>query len=289
MLVVAITVAVAMLLAFTAVHALDAHAGVPAVPTVMGNDPGSVPSAAPRATIQAPTAIAVTPRLSPRPVPSAPVPPGGVDCRLTSCVALTFDDGPGPYTERLLDELDAGHATATFFLVGEQAQTYEAEVRRESSEGFEIGNHTWDHKDLTTLSPADATAEISRTADLIEQLTGTRPALLRPPYGAHNPAVDALVGSPEILWSVDTIDWRDRDATIVETRAVLGAKPGAIILMHDIHPTTVDAVPTIIQSLREAGYTFVTVSTLLAARTLEPGATYFDQESEGIAPPVLPE
>ena len=283
---VAVSVVAAALLGVTAVRALDAHAGVASIAPVEGDDAGTVPTSAPRATLPAPSALAVTPRLSPKPVPSAPIPPGGLDCRLTSCVALTFDDGPGPYTQRLLDELEAAHATATFFLVGEQAQSYPAAVHREFSDGFEIGNHTWDHKDLTTLSPADATAEISRTADLLESMTGTRPTLLRPPYGAHNPAVDALVGSPEILWSVDTVDWRDRDAAIVASRAVLEAKPGAIILMHDIHPTTVDAVPTILQSLHDAGYTFVTVSQLLAARTLEPGVAYFDQQSEGAAPPV---
>lgn len=202
----------------------------------------------------------------------------GVDCRRAKCVALTFDDGPDVYTEQLLRTLRGAHVRATFFMVGIQVQKFPRVARDVALATEEIGDHTWDHKDLTALSRHDARIEIARDRTAIGHATGMWPALFRPPYGSTNPMVAGLVGGqgmPVILWNVDTVDWRDRVASVVAQRAVSEARPGSIILMHDIYSSTVDAVPAIIKGLRQRGFTLVTVSQLLGST--RPGQTYFSR------------
>jgi peptidoglycan/xylan/chitin deacetylase (PgdA/CDA1 family) len=214
------------------------------------------------------------------PLPLIP-PPRAVDCRRARCVALTFDDGPGPETGHVLDLLARHHAQATFFLIGQQITATTAPVvRRMAAEGQEIGNHTWDHPPLSELTKAGIRNELTRTEKLIQRVSGIRTKIMRPPYGATGPRVEAETrreGLAQILWSVDTMDWRDRNADVVLRRAA-AAKRGEIVLMHDIHPTTVQAVPRLLDRLDRKGFTYVTVSELLK-RTM-PGKRYFDDRHQ---------
>ncbi|MBP2388086.1 polysaccharide deacetylase family protein [Paeniglutamicibacter kerguelensis] len=197
-----------------------------------------------------------------------------VDCRKVKCVALTFDDGPGPKTEQLLDALKQENAAATFFVVGPNAEARPQVLARMVAEGHEIGNHTWNHRVLTSLAPGRVAMEISGVADAVEDATGTAPTLLRPPYGATNATVKKAAGVPVILWDVDTLDWKVRDASKVVSNALRDTRPGSIVLMHDIHFSTIEAVPAILKGLRAKGYHFVTVSELLASANPQDGAVY---------------
>ena len=202
----------------------------------------------------------------------------GVDCRRVKCVALTFDDGPDRYTEQLLHTLRGAHVRATFFMLGMQVQKFPAVARHVATATEEIGDHTWDHKDLPLISPHDARVEIARARTEIAAVIGMWPVLFRPPYGSINPTVAGLVGGlgmAVIQWNVDTLDWRERTAKVVAQRAVSEARPGSIILMHDIYASTVDAVPAIIKGLRHRGFTLVTVSQLLGPT--RPGQSYFNR------------
>ncbi len=218
-------------------------------------------------------------RTVPKPVKPAPV-VHTVDCKVKKCVALTFDDGPGPYTDRLLRMLAQHHAHATFFLIGGNIRGREAVVRRELAAGDAIGDHTWSHPELDTLSRAAIGRQVERTLKEIQRATGGTTTLMRPPYGATNKTVGKVVkrfGMAQILWSVDTNDWRDRNSKIVTHRAVHWAHRNDIILMHDIHPTTVKAVPKILDGLEKRGFTFVTVPELFAPHKLKPGKAYFSR------------
>jgi peptidoglycan/xylan/chitin deacetylase (PgdA/CDA1 family) len=198
-----------------------------------------------------------------------------VDCRTRKCVALTFDDGPMTSTARLLDTLAAGGARATFFLVGRNVDRFPQLVRREVMEGHELANHTYSHLDLRQASTAKGTRELRRTQEAIRRVTGTTPVLMRPPYGATDKRVAAIAKRmklTQVLWSLDSLDWQVRDSKKVERKVVAGTRNGAIVLMHDIHPTTVAAVPGIIKRLRAKGYFFVTVSELFG-KPLVPGKT----------------
>lgn len=209
--------------------------------------------------------------------PPTPRTNSDVDCSKAKCIALTFDDGPGPDTGRLLDLLKAQNVPATFFVLGNQAVKYPDLVRREYAEGNEVGNHTWDHKDLSTLSAAAVQDEITRGADAIAGTGIPRPTLVRPPYGAVNGTVRAVAGYPFILWRVDPEDWKYPDPARVADQIVGHAKPGRIVLSHDTHATTVAAMPAVIQRLKAQGYTFVTVSTLMKGVSLQNGQSYFNR------------
>ena len=196
------------------------------------------------------------------------------DC--SKCIALTFDDGPGIYTNKLLSYLNGYKAKATFFMIGPNAQRYPSIVKRVFDNGHQIGNHTWSHPSLPGLSPEQVQKEISSTNNILQGITGVKPTTLRPPYGATNAAVQRVVsnlGMSSILWSIDTRDWADRNSNIVCNRAISNARPGAIILMHDIHQTSVEAVPCILQNLSSQGYQFVTVDKLLG--NLQSGHIYY--------------
>ena len=203
-----------------------------------------------------------------------------VDCRVTKCVALTFDDGPGPYTTKLLGMLAARRARVTFFLIGGSIPGREAVVRQELAQGHAIGDHTWSHPDLSTLPQQAVRSQLARTLKEITKVTGGPTRLMRPPYGATDKSVGKVAGTlgmAQIIWSVDTNDWRDRNSAIVAHRAITWAHRGDIILMHDIHPTTVNAVPQILRGLAKRGFTFVTVPELLAAHPIAPGRLYYHQ------------
>lgn len=202
------------------------------------------------------------PKPAPAPAPAAPTPAPTTGNKV---IALTFDDGPGPYTEKLLDILDKYDAKATFFLIGSKVSGQASVVRSIQARGHQLGNHSWSHPELPKLSVDQIAGEIDRTNEAIRQATGVKPSILRPPYGAVNGVVLEqlrLRNMSSILWSVDTRDWADRNSQIVCSRAVAGARPGAVILMHDIHQTSVNAVPCILSSLKQQGYSFVTIQRL---------------------------
>lgn len=202
------------------------------------------------------------PKPEPAPAPAAPTPAPTTGNKV---IALTFDDGPGPYTAHLLDILDQYGAKATFFLIGSKVSGQSSVVRSIQARGHQLGNHSWSHPELPKLSVDQIAGEIDRTNEAIRQATGVKPSILRPPYGAVNGVVLEqlrLRNMSSILWSVDTRDWADRNSQIVCSRAVAGARPGAVILMHDIHQTSVNAVPCILSSLKQQGYSFVTIQRL---------------------------
>ena len=217
--------------------------------------------------LQNPTArklanIPKPPEPKPEPAPAAPTPAPTTGNKV---IALTFDDGPGPYTAHLLDILDQYGAKATFFLIGSKVSGQASVVRSIQARGHQLGNHSWSHPELPKLSVDQIAGEIDRTNEAIRQATGVKPSILRPPYGAVNGVVLEqlrLRNMSSILWSVDTRDWADRNSQIVCSRAVAGARPGAVILMHDIHQTSVNAVPCILSSLKQQGYSFVTIQRL---------------------------
>ncbi|MFW6638920.1 polysaccharide deacetylase family protein [Nocardiopsis algeriensis] len=213
------------------------------------------------------------------PVPGVlpPVDPS-VDCSAPEvrCVALTYDDGPGGRTPELLDMLAEHDARATFFLTGVPVMEHPGTVRRAYAEGHELANHTLGHPDLAGLSAEGVRAELETVQALVYRETGYTMDLMRPPYGSTNGNVAAVteeMGLAQILWNLDTNDWRDRDASLVADRAV-EAGHGTIVLMHDIHSSTVDASREIIRELDSRGYTMVTVSQLLG--TTVPGQVYTD-------------
>ncbi len=195
-------------------------------------------------------------------------------------VALTFDDGPGPYTATLLDTLKARGARATFFVVGSRVNSYSALVKRMETEGHVVGNHTQNHKNLNYLSSGNLSAEIGNSAERINNIIGHYPLVMRCPGGNYNTTVRnhvATLGIPIIQWSVDPLDWRDRNATTVFNRVKNATKDGSIVLLHDIHSTTVNAAGKIIDDLQSRGYTLVTVPELLMAKygTVEAGKVYY--------------
>jgi len=188
-------------------------------------------------------------------------------------VALTFDDGPSIYTEHLLDILAEHHAHATFFVLGKSAKVQAKTILRMAREGHEIGNHSWSHPSFKELNAEQILEQVDPTNKLVAELTGTAPRLFRPPYGRVTQDVLAAVPMPVILWSLDPLDWQDRDADLVAQR-LSQAKNGGILLAHDIFTTTVQAMPAVLTSLTERGFHFVTVTELLAPTVPLPGHVY---------------
>lgn len=197
--------------------------------------------------------------------------PAGPDCKKVKCVALTFDDGPGAYTESLLDTLDEHQAKATFFLIGKNVAKHPGIVRDELARGHELGNHTFSHQDLTKMSLAAAQRELRKTDAAIKKATGAEPTLIRPPFGAIPANLKKSLDVPVALWSVDTLDWQTRN-TKKTVKAAEKVEPGSIVLMHDIHESTIKAVPKILTDLQAQGYHFVTVSELIS--NPKPGIGY---------------
>ncbi|MDF2824284.1 MAG: polysaccharide deacetylase [Mycobacterium sp.] len=204
-----------------------------------------------------------------------------VDCAVVKCVALTFDDGPGPHTDRLLQVLAADDAKATFFVVGEKVAANPAAARRIADAGMELGNHTWSHPDLTTLSAPEVATQLRSTTDVIAQATGQRPRLMRPGFGMINEAVLAEVGRQgmaAVNWDVVPYDWIN-DTDLAASRAVLmeQIEPGSVVLLHDTFASTVDLVQQFLPVLRANGYHPVTVSEMLGPRA--PGSVHGSRDN----------
>jgi peptidoglycan/xylan/chitin deacetylase (PgdA/CDA1 family) len=187
-------------------------------------------------------------------------------------IAITFDDGPHPQnTPRLLDMLRARNIKATFYVIGRSVELYPQIVRRTVAEGHEIGNHTHTHRLLSKLSDSEVRSELSRCQDSIARAAGVRPRTMRPPYGGllqrQRELVHAEFGYPTILWSVDPLDWKRPGPGVVTSRILSGTTAGGIVLAHDLHSQTVDAMPATLDGLLRRGFKFVTVSQLLAMKT----------------------
>ena len=184
-------------------------------------------------------------------------------------IAMTFDDGPhATNTPKLLEMAADRHIKLTFFVLGECVEQNPDVLRQEAAEGHEIGNHSWSHPNLAKLSDADVRSQLQRTEAIIVKTAGIKPKLMRPPYGELTKRQRILVnhefGYKVILWDVDPLDWKRPGSNIVAQRIIAGARPGSIILSHDIHPPTIAAMPQVFDALLAKGFKFVTVSELLA-------------------------
>ena len=182
-------------------------------------------------------------------------------------VALTFDDGPSSsVTPRVLKYLDQYNAVATFYMLGNQVKANPRIAKDVANRGHEIASHSVSHADLTKLGPNGVDKEFINAKSTIKKITGVTPRTFRPPYGAINQNVKNKAkkyNQPLILWSVDSLDWKYRSKSAVHSRVMNNMHPGAIVLLHDIHSTTADALPSILKDLKNQGYEFVTVSELL--------------------------
>lgn len=193
-------------------------------------------------------------------------------------VALTFDDGPSDATTpNLLDILYQEDVPATFFVLGKMARLYPDIIRREAAEGHTVASHTMYHQNLIRISASAVQADINEANAVYNSILGRMPTLTRAPYGNVNAAVRNSVGTPIILWSVDTLDWKNKATDPIVSTAMSQVHDGAVILMHDIHPTSVAAVPVLIKTLRDAGYEFVTIPELATIRgvNMANGAIYY--------------
>lgn len=186
----------------------------------------------------------------------------------TPFIAITFDDGPhATNTPRLLDILAARKIKATFFCVGANVARYPNIVRRIVADGHEMANHTWTHPKLSSLGDSGVRNELNRATEGIVRVAGVTPRMYRPPYGAITARQKQFImneyGYPTILWSVDPQDWKRPGPPVITSRILAGTQPGAIILVHDIHAPSIDAMPATLDGLLAKGYRFVTCSQLI--------------------------
>lgn len=180
-------------------------------------------------------------------------------------IALTFDDGPSSYTDDFLSLLESHDANASFFMLGQNIKNHPETVKRMVEGGFEICNHSWGHKSLASDNGKMIKQEIFDTQDALYRLTGHEPTRIRPPYGAWNDLTKQITSQNSMsitLWNVDSEDWKNRDAAITLNRAKAGARDGAIILFHDLYPSTLEALKDLVPYLQSEGFQLVTVSQL---------------------------
>jgi peptidoglycan/xylan/chitin deacetylase (PgdA/CDA1 family) len=164
--------------------------------------------------------------------------------------------------------------SATFFMQGTNASTNPGVAKQVTDAGHTVGNHTFSHPNLTKLSAAGVRGEIDRAGAAIRAATGAAPSFMRPPYGAANAAVKGAVGMPLILWSVDSLDWLSRNPAVFVPKVLKEITPGAIVIMHDVHATTIDGQDELITTLQTRGYHLVTVEELFEGTPLVPGQIY---------------
>jgi peptidoglycan/xylan/chitin deacetylase (PgdA/CDA1 family) len=193
-------------------------------------------------------------------------------------VALTFDDGPNAtLTPKLLDLLAARRLKATFFVVGQNAEEYPEILKRIVREGHEIASHSWSHPNLGKMSDEAVRRELQKTDDAIVAAIGKRPTLMRPPYGSitanQKRWIHEEFGYRIIMWDVDPLDWKRPGPSVVTARILKETKAGSIILAHDIHGPTIDAMPATFDQLMKKGFKSVTVTELLAMARTPPKPT----------------
>lgn len=207
--------------------------------------------------------------------PTDVIPPPDYSCALLPCASLTYDDGPTEDSTELADTLRAENVRASFFELGNRANAYPTSIKVLSDAGQEMGNHSWDHPKLTSLSGAQVGSQFRRTNKAIEK-AGVEPSyLMRPPYGLFNGTTKTAQDMPLIMWDIDTLDWQNKSVAKTTDIAVTQSQPGSIVLMHAIHPSTVKAAPGVIGGLRERGFYLVNVSDMYEGIKLRPGETYF--------------
>jgi peptidoglycan/xylan/chitin deacetylase (PgdA/CDA1 family) len=215
----------------------------------------------------------------------APGSNGPVDCRKAKCVAITFDAGPSVRTPQILSILAKYHVHATFFTLGKNHVRVHPEMVKEMAEqGHEVETLTWSHQILTKISKDEVRKEITEGRDAVKKVTGVAPTLLRPPQGRTSPTVTKIareLGMSEVVWSANGADYKTTDSKLIAKRIINGTKRDGIILLHDlVDPTnkgyngTVASIAPIISTLQGRGYTFVTVSQLLAPGKPVPGTVY---------------
>jgi len=192
-------------------------------------------------------------------------------------IALTYDDGPSKYTNKILDCLEKYGAKATFFVVGNSVYAYPDALERAHTLGMEIGNHTMSHPKLTSISVASALSELNKNASVVENVTGKRPTLVRPPYGSYNQSIINSVGLPFILWSIDTLDWKTRNAQKTVNAILSDVSDGDIILMHDLYLSTAEATEIIVPKLIDMGFDLVTVSELAERKGVSLGTKSYNK------------
>lgn len=192
-------------------------------------------------------------------------------------IALTFDDGPGKYTMQLLEQLEKYQARASFFMLGLCIEEYPEEIQKMQELGCDIGNHTMNHKRLAKLDDAKIAREIRLPNKMLKKIIGQEATFVRPPYGVMNEVVQEKAGAPIVMWSVDTRDWETKKVSAVKKHVLSTVQDGDIVLLHDIHETTVKAAMELIPTLIKKGYQLVTVSEMAEARgvELENGEVYY--------------
>jgi peptidoglycan/xylan/chitin deacetylase (PgdA/CDA1 family) len=193
-------------------------------------------------------------------------------------IAMTFDDGPSAtLTPKLLDLLAAHNIKATFFVIGENVAQHPEIIARAAREGHEIANHSWSHPNFAKLSDEGVRRQLWRTDDAIKNATGVRPTLLRPPYGSITEREKRWIhdefGYQIVLWDVDPYDWKRPGPAVVRNRILHETRPGSIVLSHDIHPGTIEAMPSTFDALEAKGFKFVTVSELIRTAAIQPSRT----------------
>ncbi len=190
-------------------------------------------------------------------------------------LALTFDDGPSPATEAILDQLKIHGAKATFFILGQNIAGNEAIMKRAAEEGHQLASHSWSHPNLDDLSSSAVRSQMTRTMNKVEEITGQSVFMMRPPYGTSNRLtrrVMSELGLPVILWGVDSLDWKTRSASKISRAITKGAGNGVIILCHDTLQSTGWALETALPELAAQGYQLVTVAEMMSFRDEEPKA-----------------
>src|SRR3954463_11761230 len=208
-------------------------------------------------------------------------------------IAMTFDDGPSQkLTPKLLDLLAARHIKATFFVLGECVSEHPEILARAVKEGHEIASHSWSHPQLNRMSDEAVRSQLKRTDDIIKSVTGKRPTLFRPPYGALTPRQRKWIhdefGYEIIMWDVDPYDWKEPGPVTVANRILKETRSGSIVLSHDIHRGTVEAMPSTLEQLAAKHFKFVTVSELIASATTEPPKATGAHKGPSPAPSGLP-
>lgn len=203
-------------------------------------------------------------------------------CKVKVCnvkqVAMTFDDGPSDQTTRLLNFLKQNDIQVTFFLVGNRMSSYSSIVKRQAAEGHEMGYHSYAHANQPSLSSSQITSDFNKSNQILKEMTGKEFTVWRTPGGDYNSRVLSCVPVPHIMWSVDTLDWKNRNSYSVYSAIMNRAKDGSIILMHDLYGTTVDGATQAMKEMLAGDYEFVTVTELLSRNGTPPkaGTTYFN-------------
>ena len=197
-------------------------------------------------------------------------------------VALTYDDGPSKYTNTIIDVFEQYGGKATFFIVGDRVSWNEDPAKREGDLNYELGNHTYGHNTLTKLNEEQIKEKLQQTDNELLKLTGRKTTCLRPPGGSFNDTVKKAAGLPIIIWSIDTEDWKSRNANKICNRVIGKVKDGDIVLMHDLCESTAEATKKIVPALVKAGFQLVTVEEmgLLKRGGLEPGVVYYSIEKK---------